>query len=120
MRTLPFHHGFFSRWSLRRSRWVLMRDWVFVVLEGWHICRATVRYAHGMDRPKQTIRSPESLVPREVELALIRQGINLAMVRKEQHSGKGTNLATIVQRLRIGIHANPTNIPVRKQPRFRV
>ena len=51
-------------------------------------CRTTVRYIHGMDRPKQTKTVPKSLVPREQELALVWQGPNLATVRKEQHSSK--------------------------------
>ena len=76
---------------------------------------------HPWDGPSQADNTvPKSLVPREQELAPMWQGSNLATVRKEQHSGKGTNLATIVQGFRIGNHADPTNIPVRKQPRFHV
>ena len=50
------------------------------------LCHGPVHLQYGPSQADNTV--PESLVSREQELALVRQGPNLSTVRKEQHNGK--------------------------------
>ena len=58
-------------------------------IDGWKAMVSCHDPVHPRDGPSQAdFTVPKSLVPREQELALVRQGPNLATVRKEQHSIK--------------------------------